>query len=257
MAIKKKSPNPFVLWCLGWLVPVYIRLIDRTTKWEIIGEEHYQDMLSREEGMITAFWHSRILMMIAVRRHYPRKYWFMISEHRDGEMIARSVNAFKIDLARGSASNPKKKAKNKSGTNAQRVLLKALKDKQGVGLTPDGPRGPRQRCHLGLIHLARLSGVPITPVAYAVKRAKYLSSWDRFHLPLPFSRGCYVYGKPITVTARGEEEMEQVRLHVEQVLNEVTEQADRLMGHEPVMPAAPRRAATLAANAGMVSGDVS
>ena len=92
-----------------------------------------------------------------------------------------------------------------------------------------------------MIQLARVSGVPITPVAYAVKRARYMGSWDRFHLPLPFSRGCYVYGKPITVTARTEEEMEAARLEVEQALNDVTAEADRRMGHAPVEPAEPRR----------------
>ena len=247
MAAKSKTPNPFLLWCLGWLVPAYIRLVKATTKWEIIGEEHLEETRTREDGMITVFWHSRILMMIAMRQLYPRPFWFMVSEHRDGEMIARSVKPFDIDLARGSARNPKKLGKKKSGTSAQRLLLKALKERQGVGLTPDGPRGPRQRCHTGVAQLASLSGVPVTPVAYAVKRAKYLGSWDRFHLPLPFSTGCYVFGKPLKVTARTDEEMEQARLEIEQALNEVTAEADRRMGHEPVEPAAPGRRRQVAA----------
>ena len=97
-------------------------------------------------------------------------------------------------------------------------------------MTPDGPRGPKQKCHAGVVQLARLSGIPVIPVAYAVRRTKVLDSWDRFHVPLPFSRGFYVFGKPIYIVADTEEEMAAARLEVEVALNEVTQEADERAG---------------------------
>ena len=55
-----------------------------------------------------------------------------------------------------------------------------------------------------------------------------MSSWDRFLVPCPFSRGLFVYGEPIIVARdAGAREMEEARLAVERALNEVTERADR------------------------------
>jgi hypothetical protein len=229
MAKKRSTPNPVVLWLLGLVVPAYIRLVYFTTKWDIVGEEYYDQARNAQNGMIVAFWHSRIMMMIALRKNYPRKFHFMISGHRDGEMIARAIKAFDIEVARGSAANPRKQEKNKSGSNALRHLVRALGRGEGVGLTPDGPRGPRQRCHAGVVQLARLSGLPVIPVAYAVRRVKIFDSWDRFHLPLPFSRGVYVFGKPVDVLSN-ESELKAARQKVENALNDVTEAADAYVG---------------------------
>ncbi len=237
MAAKKAQPNPVLSWVISLIVPAYIRLITATTRWEVLGKHNFEAARDNRDGMIVVFWHSRILMMVHERRRYPKKFWFMISEHRDGELIARAVKGFDISFARGSARNPRKKAKNKSGSNALRVLLKALRNGEGVGLTPDGPRGPKEKCHAGIVQLAKLSGVPIYPAAYSVKRAKFLSTWDRFHLPLPFSKGCYIYGDPIQVTASSEEEMETARLEVEEALKRVTIEADTRMGHIPTTAA--------------------
>ncbi|MCI5047111.1 MAG: lysophospholipid acyltransferase family protein [Aquisalinus sp.] len=227
MAIKSSKPNPFIAWCLGIIVPAWIRLIRMTTRWEVIGQENFERARASEEGMIVVFWHSRILMMVDQRRLFPNRFWFMISEHRDGELIARAVKGFDISFARGSARNPRKKAKNKSGSNALRTLLKALRRGEGVGLTPDGPRGPREKCHAGIVQLAKLSGVPVYPAAFAVQRAHFFSTWDRFHFPFPFSKGCYVYGDPIIV--EGDEE--EARQKIEDALQKVTREADRRMGH--------------------------
>lgn len=231
MAARKSKPNPILVWFLSLVVPAYIRLIGATTKWEIIGQKNFEAARDANHGMIVAFWHSRILMMVNKRRHFPKKFWFMVSEHRDGELIVQAVKSFDISFARGSAKNPRKKAEQKSGSNAFRILLKALKDGDGVGLTPDGPRGPREKCHAGVVQLAKISGVPVYPVAYATKRAKFFTTWDRFHLPLPFSKGCYVYGDPIFVTAETEEQLEQSRQDVEAAIKRVTWEADKRMGH--------------------------
>ena len=235
---KKAKANPFLMWFLGWAGPAYIKLVNSTTRREVIGQDRFDALKARKDGFIIAFWHSRILMMVPLRRSYPGdRFWFMVSEHRDGDMIVKAVNGFDISFARGSTMNLRKKDKKKGGADALRTLVKALKDGDAVGLPPDGPRGPRQRCQRGIVQLARMSGVPVFPVGYASRRARIFDSWDRFHLPLPWSDGCYVFGEPITVAGESPEQLEAARLEIEAALNHVTAMADEQMGHMPMPPA--------------------
>ena len=86
--------------------------------------------------------------------------------------------------------------------------------------------------------MARLSGAPVVPIAYATSRRILLNSWDRFLLPLPFSRGVFVWGQPIWVP-RGSDaaEPETLRQAIEDGLNEVSDEADRMTGHRKTGPA--------------------
>ena len=114
------------------------------------------------------------------------------------------------------------------------AMLRALKEGCVIGLTPDGPRGPRMRASEGLAALARLSGVPVIPVACAFRRRRILSTWDRMILPLPFTRGVLIWGDPITVPtdARGPE-LEKARLTLETALTALTREADLRCGADP------------------------
>lgn len=230
---KAARPSPILLFLVGLLVPAWIRLVQWTTRWEMEGAEHFQAARDSTDGFIVAFWHSRIMMMVPVRERYPGRFFFMISAHRDGDLIAKGVEAFRIEFARGSARDARKKDKNKGGSGALKTLLDALKAGAGVGLTPDGPRGPAQKVQPGVLALARLSGKPVIPVAYATTNAKFMKSWDRFHLPLPFSRGYYVYGAPVAVPDGDEQALETARQTLESALNDVTARAETLAGREP------------------------
>jgi len=161
----------------------------------------------------------------------------LISMHRDGELIARAIGYFGHGTVRGSAAKPGS-AKDKGGAAALRGMLKALKAHEYVGITPDGPRGPRMRATDGIVTVARVSGAPIIPCSYSARSRFVLGTWDRFVIPLPFTRGVIVWGEPITVArdanAAG---VNAARLAVEARLNAVTNIADGVMGVEPVEPA--------------------
>lgn len=94
-------------------------------------------------------------------------------------------------MVRGSAT--------RGGARAFRQLIHALRDGSNAVITPDGPKGPRQRAKSGVIELARLSGMPILPVAFGAWPRTILKSWDQFLVPHPFGRGVYVWGEPIYV----------------------------------------------------------
>ena len=84
---------------------------------------------------------------------------------------------------------------------ALREMVKLVRSGGYVGITPDGPRGPRMRASEGVVAAARLTGVPVVPLGISTTRRRLLNSWDRFLLPMPLSRGVFVWGDPIVIDA--------------------------------------------------------
>ncbi len=225
--LKRLLRSPLVMRAAASLIGSYIGFVYATSRWTIEGQAHVEEALKDGKGVILAFWHGRLLMTAAVRRHTDSRVFMLISAHRDGEIIANGVSRFGVEFIRGSAANPKKPGKNKSGASAIAQMVTALEQNAIVGFTPDGPRGPGENLKPGVIRLAQMSGAPIIPAAYSVSRGIRLSTWDRFLLAAPFSKGYYVAGAPITVpTEASGEALEHIRADVETALIAVTRDAD-------------------------------
>lgn len=211
-----------------WLVAQYIRLVWVTGHWRVIGGEYPGHFWREGRPFIGAFWHGRILMMPCAWQT-SRHMNMLISQHRDGELIANTIAHFGLGSVRGSSR--------RGGAQALRSMLRALRAGEYVGITPDGPHGPRMRAADGIVTVARIAGLPILPATFGVSRRKLLGSWDRFVIALPFSRGVIIWGTPIEIPAQADEAvLEQVRLQVEGALNRITEEADRLCDQSPVPP---------------------
>ncbi len=215
-----------------WLASLYIRLAYNTSRWTIVGGDIPKRFWDEGKPFILGFWHGRLLMMPYCWDHRKTIY-MLISEHRDGQLIAHTVGHFGIKWAAGSST--------RGGVQALRTMVKALKQGDYVGITPDGPRGPRMRASDGVVNVARLSGVPVIPAAFGTTRCRRFSTWDRFLLAWPFGHGVIVWGDPIYVDRKaGSEAMESARRQVEDGLNAVTAEADRLSGRPLVEPAPER-----------------
>ncbi|RAU21746.1 hypothetical protein CU669_12315 [Paramagnetospirillum kuznetsovii] len=213
---------------LCWLGSLYIRFVHATGRWRVINGEHANRLWDEGQPFILAFWHGRILMMPKSWRSSVPIH-MLISQHRDGQLIARTVSHFGIQTVAGSST--------RGGSAALRAMLKSLKSGQCVGITPDGPKGPRMRASAGIVNVARLAGVPVLCATFSTRRRKVLRSWDRFALALPFSTGVFVWADPITVPRDADEEaLDLLRLKVEDSLNAITLEADRLMGVESPEP---------------------
>jgi lysophospholipid acyltransferase (LPLAT)-like uncharacterized protein len=218
-------------------IALYVRLVRATSRWQTIGAEYPQAHWDQHKPCVVAFWHGRLLMLPTAWYDSPITMHMLISQHRDGELIARTMDPFGIATVRGSTANPKKAEKDKGGRAALRTLLGLLKDGNAIGITPDGPRGPRMQASPGVIAAARLAKVPILPITYSARRRKLFNTWDRFLLPTLFTSGVTIWGEPIDVFSNSEESLEQAALRVEAALNAITAEADRLCGHAPVEPA--------------------
>ncbi|BCW90265.1 hypothetical protein sos41_34330 [Alphaproteobacteria bacterium SO-S41] len=215
-----------------FLMAGYIRFVHVTSRWEVVNAAAPQPYWDEGKPFILAFWHGRILMMPYC---WPgnRRMNMLISRHRDGGLIADTIGWFGLKTVRGSTAKPGRE-RDKGATAALMEMLRKVKAGEYIGITPDGPRGPRMRASDGVAAVARLAGVPVIACAYGTKRRRLLSSWDRFVVPLPFTRGVFVWGEPIAVPAGAKgEALDAARLQIEDSLNAVTREADRRCGLDP------------------------
>jgi lysophospholipid acyltransferase (LPLAT)-like uncharacterized protein len=199
---------------LARLIYRIVRLLRLTMRIEVQGREVLAGFDRSGEGYIGAFWHGRLLMAPFV---YPgRKMHVLIGTHRDGQLIADVMGCFGFGLVRGSST--------KGGREALREMVRLLADNNDIAVTPDGPQGPAEEAKPGVAQVARLSGKAVVPVGFAASRAWRFSSWDRFLVPKPFSRGVFVLGEPLRFQEG--EELESFRRRIETALRQATAAAD-------------------------------
>jgi len=211
-----------------WLGALYVRFVYTTSRYRTINGHIPAEYWDAGKPFIVCMWHGRMLMFPYA---WPRskQIYMLRSQHRDGEIVSRTMGHFGLRTISGSSS--------KGGTQALRAMLSTLKSGDCIGITPDGPRGPRMRATDGVVALARLSGVPVIPVTYNISHRKVLGTWDRFIVALPFSRGVFMWGDPIEVASNAsKEEMDAASLLAEETLNNMCHETDDLFGQDRIEP---------------------
>lgn len=227
--VKEIGKNERIRGTLCWIAAQYIRLVWATGRWDMVRADIPKQYWDQGKPFILAFWHGRLLMMMKIWRD-GMPIHMLISGHRDGKLIARTSAHFGIGSIEGSSS--------RGGAQALRTIIKTLKGGNCIGITPDGPRGPRMHASAGMINIARMSGCPIIPACYSSTSRRLLKSWDRFAVTFPFSRGIFLWGDPIEVPKDLDEAgVEEMRLKVQAIMVAQAAEADRMMGVEPVEPA--------------------
>jgi hypothetical protein len=208
-----------VIWLGPWFAYWVVRILGWTMRFEHLFMEVHRSFIEKGTPAIGAFWHGRLLMMPVMYRVTGRKLSFLVSPHRDGQVIGKVAERFGYNAILGSST--------RRGVSALRQMVKVLEEGQDLAIVPDGPRGPRFQVQMGVIELAKLTKRPIVPLSFSASKKKTFQTWDRFVLPYPFSKGVFIWGEPVTIDPKGDEaHLEEKRLLLEQRLNELTEQAD-------------------------------
>lgn len=210
-----------VLARLATLAPLLLRpllrLLHASLRIEYVGADELRARLAGGEQAILTFWHNRQLMVPLVT--FGRRVCILISQHRDGELATQVLAGWGIATVRGSAT--------RGAIAAYRRLVDAYRRGDSVVVVPDGPRGPCYVAKPGVIRLARAVDAPIYPMAYAADRVRRLRSWDRMLVPLPFARITVAVGAPLRVPPEASaDELEALRVELEQRLRRITAQAD-------------------------------
>jgi len=198
--------EPALLRIGPWLAAQLIRLVHAGLRVESIGEQPLRELWAGQHQVILVFWHDQLLLM-GKGYHGPGAR-VLISASKDGELIARTIGYFGYGAVRGSST--------RGGRAAFREMLEIVREPVDLVLTPDGPKGPRHQVKDGVVQLARLSGRPVVPMAFACSRGYRFASWDRFLLPLPPGRGVFSFGAPLYYAA--DDSVESFRLRVQQAM---------------------------------------
>ena len=213
----------------------YLRLVRRTTRWRLEGREAYDRLVGEGADVIIVMWHGR-LFMAPYCADPRRRFAAMISDNRDGDLITALFGRFGIHAVRGS-SYDREKRRDKGGRRAFATALRQLRQGAIVGITPDGPRGPRMRAQAGAAMLSIATGALIQPVTFSTARGRVLASWDRFLLPWPFGRGAMIWGEPLSPpTGDDPAALDRYLGEIEGALTAITRRADELCGRAPVLP---------------------
>jgi hypothetical protein len=195
-----------------------VRLWTSTLRVRFLGIDEREGRLPKNPVGIAVFWHQRILAFAGIYHHAGVKA--IVSQHGDGEMLARIMLRLGIRPIRGSTT--------RGGASALREILRDPEERPFIAITPDGPRGPRHFFHEGAVYLASRTGLPLYFVTASFRRYLRLPTWDGFVVPCPFTRTILRLADRIDVPPDvTREELERIRKDAEDRLRAITDATDR------------------------------
>ncbi|MEG6548616.1 lysophospholipid acyltransferase family protein [Desulfocurvibacter africanus] len=175
-------------------ISMVYRLWCRSLRFQDVGQEHLDCAAAQGRRLIYAIWHDELFPLVWYATRKNLKVGAMVSQSRDGELLAGIIESLGIPTIRGSSS--------RGGVKALVSAIRLI-ERQGhdIVITVDGPRGPRHIVKEGAIHLASRTGAHIMPVRVSMKRTHiFHKAWDKFQLPWPLTRCRVVFGEPYAVS---------------------------------------------------------
>lgn len=168
-----------------------LHILGRTWRFRVVNGARVAQLKASGKGFVYALWHGHLLPLLWY--HRDQGVVVLISEHRDGELVARAAQSLGYGLIRGSTTR-----------GADRALISLVRELHAgheIAITPDGPRGPAESFAPGALVAAQRADCYILPVAISARAVWHLGSWDRFMIPKPFARITIAYGEPSKVLA--------------------------------------------------------
>lgn len=176
----------------AWFLPTLIFLFYRVLSWtwRIKLKDHPDaiESLKTNQNFVIAHWHGEILGLLHLVNHYHSVC--IVSQSKDGELIAKAIELFGCKTARGSST--------RGGVGAVKSIVRSIRDGWRPTIAIDGPKGPYHIPKPGVIEIAKLCRLPIYPLACRVYSGfTFKKSWDKTILPFPFSRIDICLGEPL------------------------------------------------------------
>ncbi len=220
IGLRAQSQSSSACWLKikAWLVWFLVKIVISTVRVKRVHLERLQEARRFGKPILYAFWHGRQFLLF---KHRPeKKLMILASMSRDGQLQREICSRFGLDVVRGSSS--------RGGLAGMIRLAKGLRSKTAVAMAVDGPRGPLQVAKPGVVALARQTGSPIVPVSVGMRRYWELKrAWDRFRIPVPFTRAMLGYGRPIDASqAYSSQDVEHISAELTRVLNALTDELD-------------------------------
>src|SRR3990172_8945282 len=155
-----KTKQKIMTAALPLLAQGIIRVLRATMRVEYVNYGAYRELASKGSRVIIAFWHGRLLMMPYC--YLGKRISILVSQSRDGELIARTVAGFGMDSVRGSTTRGR--------LAGMKGLFRAARDGHDLAITPDGPKGPAMKAQMGAVQMARATGLTIMPITFGASK---------------------------------------------------------------------------------------
>ena len=217
MSIRKKLLKHFIVQqLLAFIAFIYILLVKVTSNIKYENIDSPTKYWQNKKPFILAFWHGQ-LMTFSYTWKINKKLNILASSHSDGRFGASIARYFKVNNIPISSD---------SNNLSLRPIFKILNSNNYIAITPDGPRGPKEKVSEGIIKIAKISKVPIIPVGFGSSKNFCLKSWDSFLITLPFSKCRIVWGDSITIPENLEDqEIATYKKIIEEKINECVKKA--------------------------------
>ena len=190
-----------------------------TLRMKNLNNEAEDQIKSLTGPYILTLWHGRIFYLFYYLRNRP-DYFLLISPSVDGDLLAKLAYLMGYSVIRGSTF--------KKAVPAARSLIRILRSGKRIIIIADGSRGPCCIAQSGSIQLAGITKLHLFPMTFSAKNKVTLNTWDKFILPLPFTRCSINFGTPINLASRASEELiEEKRLELETQLNQLSSECDK------------------------------
>ncbi len=144
---------------LGYL---FIRFMEKSMRISYVNFDNIWKDWQDGKKCVLAFWHGRLMMMPLMYK--GSGITVLVSQHKDGELVSRTMKRFNIDSVRGSST--------RGWFGGVKGLLKDARKGRDLAITPDGPKGPRYKAQIGIINIAKSTGLPIFPIAFSASKKK-------------------------------------------------------------------------------------
>ena len=216
--IKRFSKTHIGQKLIGFLFYSITSLISRSIRWEYLVENEKSNIFNSNEEYIFCCWHNKLFLGPHL---LPRNRIInaLQSSHSDGMVTSLAFKYLGMNVILGSSK--------KGGMQAFRKMVKCIKSGESVAITPDGPKGPKEKVKEGIIKLAQITETSIIPLVWTTNKFKLINSWDNFVIPYPFSKGVYSFGKPIYIKKKiNEYELEIARQNLENEIKRLTKEVE-------------------------------
>jgi len=193
-----------------------IRLLLITLRVKVINGDKISDLMNEKKSYISAFWHGS--MMIGWFLNKGGNASALVSQSKDGDVLAATLKKWDYNVVRGSSST--------GGSDALTAMVFLIRDGYSLAITPDGPRGPAYKMKPGAVVAAKKSSVPLYLAGIGIKNKFILKSWDHFEVPIPFSKVMVIYSNPIMIAENlNYEETNNKIIECEAALNKLQKDA--------------------------------
>jgi lysophospholipid acyltransferase (LPLAT)-like uncharacterized protein len=188
--LKRLSKTSIGQKLIGFLFYFITKLISCSIRWEYFEQSRKSKIFDNRHKYIFCCWHNKLFLGPHL---LPRNRVInaLQSSHSDGMITSLAFQYLGMNVILGSSK--------RGGIQAFRKMVRCLQLGESIAITPDGPKGPKEKVKEGVIKLAQMTNTPIIPLVWATRKFKTINSWDNFVLPYPFSKGIYSFGKPIYI----------------------------------------------------------